>query len=153
MSVIFRNQLSKTLAWRNTLYFLSPSIWQLQVSARLRTSLQCLLHLNIHCYRGFQFQDIFRHLFLPICIINASCLPELLGFWTLSIVLNFRKKKNVSETGSVSVYGEGRETPNLLGPLLVQRLGLALSKGPNRVGVSIPSHEDENIQFSKRRVF
>jgi hypothetical protein len=43
--------------------------------------------------------------------------------------------------------GEGRVTP-LLDPLeradQVQRLRLALARGPNRVGVSLPSPEDGN---------
>jgi hypothetical protein len=35
----------------------------------------------------------------------------------------------------------------------VHWLKLALSKGPNRVGVSIPSPEDGNIQFPNRCIF
>jgi hypothetical protein len=42
--------------------------------------------------------------------------------------------------------GEGWEKPNLLGPSerTNQWLWLDLSKGPNRVGVSLPSPEDGN---------
>jgi hypothetical protein len=56
--------------------------------------------------------------------------------------------------------GEGRETLTLLGPLeranlnpIIQRLRLALSKGPIRVGISLLSPEDGNIQIPKRCVF
>jgi hypothetical protein len=37
--------------------------------------------------------------------------------------------------------------------VIVHCLRLALSKGPNRVGVSLPSFEDGNIQFPKHCVF
>jgi hypothetical protein len=54
---------------------------------------------------------------------------------------------------------EGREISTLLGSLeranlnpVIQRLRLALSKGPNRVGVSLLSPKDGNIQFPKRCV-
>jgi hypothetical protein len=48
--------------------------------------------------------------------------------------------------------GEGRKMPTVLGPLesanlsdpQVQCLRLALSKGPNRVGIFLPSPEDGN---------
>jgi hypothetical protein len=41
--------------------------------------------------------------------------------------------------------GEARETPTLLGQsTLIQWLRLALSEGPNRVGVSFPSPEERN---------
>jgi hypothetical protein len=50
------------------------------------------------------------------------------------------------------VSGEGRETPTLLRPLeranpnhCTTGMGLALSKGPNRVGVFLPLPEDGNI--------
>jgi hypothetical protein len=48
------------------------------------------------------------------------------------------KKHDISETGSVSILRWG-ETPTLLGPSerVVQWLRLTLSKGPNRVGVSL----------------
>jgi hypothetical protein len=61
---------------------------------------------------------------------------ELVGFWTLSIVRNLKKLENiVSEIGSVSVLRRKD---------LVQWLKLALSKGPNRVGVFLPTPEDGN---------
>jgi hypothetical protein len=52
---------------------------------------------------------------------------------------SLEEKRDVSETGSVSVL-RWRETLTLLGPLeraVVQWWRLALSKGPNRVGVSL----------------
>jgi hypothetical protein len=52
--------------------------------------------------------------------------------------------------------GEGQETATLLGPLEIANLSrwLALSKGPNRVGISLPSSEEgtrcsfRNVAFS-----
>jgi hypothetical protein len=51
---------------------------------------------------------------------------------------------------------KGRETPTLLGPLEranLQWLMLALSKGPNRVGVSFHSPNDGNISSISDAVF
>jgi hypothetical protein len=42
--------------------------------------------------------------------------------------------------------GERKQTPTLMGAFQP----VILSKGPNWVGVSIPSPEDEQIQFPKR---
>jgi hypothetical protein len=70
-------------------------------------------------------------------------------FWTFSIVL-YSKKHDLSETGSVSVlrWRWGRRE-------LIQWLRLALSKGPNWVGVFSPTFTwgRKHIQFPKRRVF
>jgi hypothetical protein len=69
------------------------------------------------------------------------------GLCTLGIVNS--RKDDVSETRSVSSSGENREGPSLLIPLERANLnhcnkwfGLALSKGPNRVGVFLPSPVD-----------
>jgi hypothetical protein len=75
------------------------------------------------------------------------------GLCPLSGILNTRTH-NVSETGSVS-----RETTTLLCSLerasndWVQWLRLALSKEPNRVGVSLPSPEEGNRSSSRNVVF
>jgi hypothetical protein len=53
------------------------------------------------------------------------------------------RKHNVSETGPVSVLRWGE----------IQRLRLALSKGPNRVVVSLPSHEEGNRSSIRNTVF
>jgi hypothetical protein len=51
--------------------------------------------------------------------------------------------------------GEGKETATLFSPSERPNrfLRLAVSKGPSRVGFSLPSHEDGNIQIPKYHVF
>jgi hypothetical protein len=64
---------------------------------------------------------------------------ELLGSWTLFIVRNSKYLENTTSR-KLDLFpssGEGRETSDRLGPL--EWLRLALSKGPNSVGVSIPT--------------
>jgi hypothetical protein len=65
----------------------------------------------------------------------------LCGFCPSPGILN-TIKHNVSETGCVFVF---------TGPL--QWLKLALSKGPSRVGTSLPSPEDRNISSFRNVVF
>jgi hypothetical protein len=83
---------------------------------------------------------------------------ELLGLWTSSILRYSEKLENtvLRKYGLFLSSGEGGKTPVLLGPLeranRVQCLRLALSKGPNRVGVS-PSPEDENRPNFRSVVF
>jgi hypothetical protein len=71
-----------------------------------------------------------------------------LGFWTLFITHNSKKleKTKFWKLDMFLPSGEGKETPTILGPLERANLNhrLALSKGPNRVDVSLPSPEDRN---------
>jgi hypothetical protein len=95
---------------------------------------------------------------------KADSNQESKGFWrwciTLRItgfldsvhrpVFQITRKHDVSETGSVSVFRWGRETPTLL---VIQWLRLALSKEPNRVCVYLLSHEDGNWSSFRNVVF
>jgi hypothetical protein len=69
-----------------------------------------------------------------------------LGLLTLSIVQTSKQLKNATfwKLDLLPSSPEGRETASLL--LL---FGRAVSKGTNRVGVSLPSPEDGNSQFLK----
>jgi hypothetical protein len=72
---------------------------------------------------------------------------ELLGFWTLSIVRYSRKIGDTTfrKLDLFPSSGKGGKTPTQLSPLeRVQWLILALSKGPNWVGVFPPLPEDGN---------
>jgi hypothetical protein len=68
---------------------------------------------------------------------------------SLSGTLN-KIKHNILDTGSVSVLGEGRETPTLFDSSIIES---ALSKEPNRVGVSCPSPGDGNRSSFRNVVF
>jgi hypothetical protein len=65
------------------------------------------------------------------------------------------RKHSISETGSVSVLRWGGKTPTLLGPLERANLkqSLALSKGPNRVGVFPPHLRTETDPVSETLCF
>jgi hypothetical protein len=82
-----------------------------------------------------------------------SKLPEILVFLrTLSIVLVLKNKlrKTRRRFGNwICFRPQVRERPILLGPSIT---GLALSKGPNRIGFSL-TWGRKQIQFPKRRVF
>jgi hypothetical protein len=75
-----------------------------------------------------------------ITIINKLNFSELLGSWTLSIVWNSKCKKT-------------QRFRNWIFRCLGQWLRLALSKGANRVGVSLPSPEDGNRSSFRNVVF
>jgi hypothetical protein len=82
-------------------------------------------------------------------LMSYFVVSGLLGFWTLAIVCYSRKHKRTQHFQKLYMFlslGEGWETPSLLGPLDRANLHhwLALSNGPNRVGVSHPRPEDGN---------
>jgi hypothetical protein len=87
---------------------------------------------------------------------------ESLGFWTSSLSgILTNQKTRFGKKDLFSSAGEERETLTLLGPLekvnlnhwIIQLLRLALPKEPKRVGVSLPSLEDENGSFILNVVF
>jgi hypothetical protein len=102
---------------------------------------------NHHCHnpRSYLRETILLYIMISLldgksqnCWVYGLChRPE---FWITG-------KHNILETGYVSVFrwGEVKETPTLFGPLETANLNhwTALSKGPNRVGVSSPHLKTE----------
>jgi hypothetical protein len=76
-----------------------------------------------------------------IMVINKTDESESLGFWTLSINRNFKYKRK-QHFGNWICF-----CPQVSGRL-VQQLRLALSKGPNRVGVSPSSSPEDGSRSS-----
>jgi hypothetical protein len=103
---------------------------------------------------------IFIRIFSAIGLgILTACLyaSELLGFWPLSIVRY--SKKNIKGTQRVGNWicfrpqVKGWEIHTLLGPSIRKWLRVALSNGPNRVGISHPfTWGRKQIQFPTRCV-